>query len=65
MDFDTTIEIDDDYVRDYASHNFNVDDIFTDDEIKRYVASHFQPEDVFDTDELDEWANNNGYIEGE
>ena len=62
MDYEASITIDDDIVRDYVKDNFDVDDVFDEDEIKNYISRNFMPEDCFDEASLVIWAVDHGFI---
>ena len=62
MDYEASITIDDDVVRDYIKDNFDVDDVFDENEIKNYISRNFMPEDVFDDDTLTAWAIDHGFV---
>lgn len=61
MDYEASIEIDDDIVKEYIRDTFTVDDVYPDSEILDYVQ-HKDVCDVFDNDTLASWATENGYV---
>ena len=64
MDYEASITIDDDVVKDYVKDNFDIDDVFDEDAIKSYISRQFMPEDVFDEASLNLWAADHGFIKG-
>lgn len=60
---ESTVEIPDDEVKEYAKDNIFMEDIYSEDEIVEWVKTNKSPEDVFDTKELREWAEKNGFVE--
>lgn len=65
MDYEASIEIDDDVVKEYVKDNFGIDDIFDDNDVKAYIGRNFMPEDCFDEASLTTWAVDHGFVKQE
>lgn len=65
MDYEASINIDDDIVKEYIKDNFDIDDVYNDDDIKAYIGRNFMPEDCFDEASLVVWAVDHGFAKQE
>jgi len=63
-EFEVTViaEIEDKELIEFASEEFDINDIYTDEQIIEYVKLNLDPSDVYDDAELAAWAEENGYI---
>jgi len=62
MDYETSIQIDDDVVKKYVQDNFSVDDVYSESEILDHIHMDKDIEDVYSRKELETWAIDNGYL---
>lgn len=65
MDYEASIEIDDDIVKEYVRDTFTVDNVYSDIEILDYIHRDKGIEDVYSRIELESWAIENGYVKEE
>jgi hypothetical protein len=64
-DFDVdeiSLEISNEYIKDFSRNNFEVNDVFSEAEILDYVEHNYQIDKVFSKSEIEQWCKENGYV---